>query len=131
MNPGADPEGKSRYERDERLDRYLARLPVELPEAGLGERVVAQHLRRRRLRRAWASLAAAACFTLWLAVAQGPMPPADPAAARVDPTLIEVRSADRRLQAAYLAGADAAELEVLWRQRERAARLESPQGIRL
>lgn len=117
--------------RDERIDRYLAQLPSELPDAELGERVVARHLRRRRLRRRWAPLAAAATAILWLALAQGPIPTAGNDEARVDPALIEVRSVDRRLQAAYLAGADSAELAALWRQRERAARHESSQGIRL
>jgi hypothetical protein len=131
MNPSSDRGTGAKSGRDQRVDRYLAQLPVELPAAGLGERVVALHLRRRRLRRACAPLAVAAGLILWLALAQRPMPPADVAAERVDPALIEVRSADRRLQAAYLAGADASELDALWRQRERAAQLESPQGIRL
>ena len=131
MNPSSERETDPGNERDARIDRYLSQLPVDLPDADLGERVVARHLRRRRLRRAWVPLAAAAAATLWLAFASGPMPTSGDAQARVDPALIEVRSADRRLQAAYLSGADSAELAALWRQRERAARREPPQGIRL
>lgn len=125
----SDDTGRS--DRDARIDRYLAQLPAGLPDADLGERVVERHLRRRRLRHAWPPLAAAAVATLWLVLAQGPLTTSSENQVSVDPAWIEVRSTDRRLQAAYLAGAEPAELAALWRQRERAARREAAQGIRL
>lgn len=110
----------SRSPRDERVDRYLQGLPGQLPPAGLGERIIDRHLGRRRLRR-WLPLAAAACLlTSVLAWQLGTPSGPGPRSALPSAALNDVRSVDRRLQAAYLAGAGEAELAPLWRARQRA-----------
>lgn len=118
----------SREPRDARVDRYLRGLPTDMPPAGLGQRIIDQHLSRRRLRR-WAPLAAAASILLALLVwrAQGPAEPPPISASRPPAALIDLRSLDRQLQDAYLAGADGDELARLWQARDRAmAELQAP-----
>jgi hypothetical protein len=112
----------------ERVERYLARLPGALPDAELGSRVVDRHLRRRRRRRLAAPLVAAAALALFflLPALRVPSTPVGPVGANPDPVLLEIRSADRRLQAAYVAGAGPAELDALWRVRAAAARPDAP-----
>ena len=115
--------------RDEAVDRYLRRLPGAMPPAGLGDRIVDLHL-ARRARRRWIPLAAAASVLLALLVWQqtGRAPGTGSLAPELaeSPALIDLRSVDRRLQAAYLAGASEAELAGLWQaRREALAELES------
>jgi hypothetical protein len=115
--------------RSEQVDRYLQRLPGAMPPAGLGERIVDLHL-ARRARRRWVPLAAAASLLaavlLWQLGAQDPAPSAKGPLLAHSPGLVDVRSVDRRLQAAYLAGASEDELAELWRARRLAlAQLES------
>ena len=115
--------------RSEQVDRYLRRLPGAMPPAGLGDRIVDLHL-ARRARRRWVPLAAAASLLaavlLWQLAAQGPTPTAESPLLAHSQALVDVRSVDRRLQAAYLAGASEDELAELWRARRLAlAQLES------
>ncbi len=120
----------SRDPGEESVDRYLRGLPQQLPPPGLGEQIIDRHLARRRLRR-WLPVAAAASLLLSLLVWQigiSPAPPAD-SASPPSAALIDVRSLDRQLQAAYLAGADKDELARLWQARDQAvAELEAPSG---
>lgn len=114
--------------RDARVDRYLRDLPGALPPAGLGDRIVDRHL-ARRARRNGLPLAAAcllAAVLLWQQVGQNPVPTGE-APRRVEAqALVEVRSVDRRLQAAFRGGASADELDALWRaRREALAQLEA------
>ncbi|MCK7594527.1 hypothetical protein [Pseudomarimonas salicorniae] len=106
--------------RDRRVDDYLRGLPGAMPPADLGERILARHASRRRLRRLLPLAAAAtllAGFLAWRA-----QTPAAPPVLVVDPpaALLDLRSVDRRLQAAYLAGAGETELDRLWNAREQA-----------
>lgn len=125
MNRAGDP-------REEALERYLAQLPSAHPDAGVGDAVIARHLRRRRLRRVLPPVAAAATLLLWVGM-HGPDPvtPAAPVLA-IDPDVAEMRSIDRRLQAAYLEGATADELAALWAERGRIAQagIHADAGIR-
>lgn len=119
---------------DEAVDRYLRRLPDAMPPAGLGDRIVDLHL-ARRARRRWIPLAAAASLLLAVLIWQqaGRAPELDAAAPALaeSPALVDVRSVDRRLQAAYLAGASEAELASLWQARRAAlAELESGPSTR-
>ena len=118
-------------QRPDPIERYLQRLPEALPRAGTGDAIVERHLRRRRLRRWAPPLAAAAAIVmllLYLPRVSTPPPPAVQAAAQ-NPALAEVRSVDRRLQAAYLTAGSEAELDALWQQRRQAvARLEAAEA---
>ena len=113
-----------------KLDDYLRRLPAATPPAGLGQRIVDRHLRRRRLRRLLAPAMAAGLLLGVLALRPGaPDPPTEQAVATAGSSaaLIDLRSADRRLQAAYLHGADEAQKAALWQARAAAlARVEQP-----
>lgn len=118
----------SRDPHEESVDRYLRGLPQQLPPPGLGEQIIDRHLARRRLRR-WLPVAAAASLLLSLLVWQAGVGPESPtlAVSRPPAALIDVRSLDRRLQDAYLAGADKDELARLWQARDEAvAELEAP-----
>jgi hypothetical protein len=113
----------------EPVDRYLRRLPQAMPPAGLGDHIVDLHL-ARRARRRWIPLATAASLLLavlvWQQTERGPEPGSAAPVLAKSPALIDLRSVDRRLQAAYLAGASEAELAGLWRARRVAlAELES------
>lgn len=124
---GVDP-------RDERVDRYLRQLPGAMPPAGLGDRIVDLHL-ARRARRRWIPLAAAASLLLavlaWQQLFRSAAPTDEPPALADSPALVDLRSVDRRLQAAYLAGASDAELASLWQARRAAlAELESGPAAR-
>ena len=113
-----------------RLDDYLRRLPTATPPAGLGTRIVDRHLRRRRLRRLLAPALAAGLLLGVLALRPGTPDPATEhtvASAASRAALVDLRSADRRLQAAYLHGADEGQKAALWQARAAAlARVEQP-----
>lgn len=113
-----------------KLDDYLHRLPTATPPAGLGARIVDRHLRRRRLRRLLAPAVAAGLLLGVLALRPGAPDPATEhivATAASRAALIDLRSADRRLQSAYLYGADEAQKAALWQARAAAlARVELP-----
>jgi hypothetical protein len=121
----------------------LHRLPVFEPDPALWSRIAAAHGRRRRVRQ-W-SFAAAATVLLGIAAALlvQPAPPAGPSWADaqresqaleaqwrqladggrpVAVGLTRLRSIDAALQAAYDRGAEATELEPLWKQRNDALR---------
>ena len=120
--------------RDEQVDRYLHSLPGAVPPAALGQRIVDRHL-ARRARRRWIPLAAAAslglAFLAWQQIATPPLSETPRLAPAHSPALIDLRAVDRRLQAAYLAGASEAELADLWQARRQAlAELESGPGQR-
>lgn len=121
----------------------LRQLPVFEPDPALWSRIAAAHVRRRRVRQ-W-SFAAAATVLLGITAALlvRPAPPAGPSWADaqresqaleaqwrqladggrpVAVGLTRLRSIDTALQAAYDRGAEATELEPLWKQRNDALR---------
>lgn len=111
-------------ERDnDRVDAYLARLPTALPDPGHVESVLDLHLRRRRWRTRLPPALAAAAVMAWLA--WGPLRTVEVSAPGPDPSntaaWAELRSADRRLQAAYRVGANEGRLARLWETRRDAA----------
>lgn len=112
------------------LDDHLRRLPTAAPPAGLGQRIVDRHLRRRRMRRLLAPALAAGMLLGVLALRPGAPDPATEhtvATAASRAALVDLRSTDRRLQAAYLHGADEAQKAALWQARAAAlARVEQP-----
>lgn len=124
-----------------RLD--LRQLPVFEPDPALWSRIAAVHLRRRRVRQ-W-SFAAAATVLVGIAAALvvRPTPAPGPSWAQAQSEsqrleaqwrqladggrpvavgLTRLRSIDAALQAAYDRGAEAKELEPLWKQRNDALR---------
>lgn len=107
------------------VDGYLARLPTALPDPEHADTVVGLHLRRRRWRQRLPPALAAAAVLAWLA--WGPLTSTDTSmhgeVASHSSAWVELRSADRRLQAAYLVGADDDRLAALWKSRQDAAQL--------